>query len=232
MQFRLGPYPVTIKFSVLIIGVLVGMQFISAGEYVLALTIGGTWTLAIVVAVLTHELGHAVMVRRYGGAPEITVWAFGGFTQWSEDPPLPDRQRFVVAASGSALQLVIAFAVFWLGRIGLLGPTMAAVFDRSPFAFPNDAFQIGGLAGFAVAVVVYVGMVWSLFNYLPIRGLDGYHMLATFLLQRLPARRAVPLVNRISVGIGLIVAAWFFLRGELFIAFFIVMLTLGGARSR
>ncbi len=230
MRFRLGPYPVIIKFSVVIIGLLVGMQFVTEGEYLLALTIGGTWTLAIVVAVLTHELGHAVMVRRYGGEPTITIWAFGGFTQWAEETPMPDRRRFVVAASGSALQLLIAFVVFWLGRTGLLGVTMASVFDRNPFAFPSDAYLIGGLGGFALAVVVYVGMVWSLFNYLPIRGLDGYHMLATFLLQRMPAKRAIPLVNRLSIVIGLGAAGWFFLQGEYFIAFFIVLMAFNGLR--
>ena len=103
MRFRLGPYPVTIKFSVLLIGVLVGMQFLTEGEFLLAVSIGGTWTLAIVVAVLTHELGHAVMVRRYGGDPTITVWAFGGYTQWADESPMPDRRRFIVAAAGSAL---------------------------------------------------------------------------------------------------------------------------------
>ncbi len=230
MRFRIGPYPVIIKPSVLIIGVLVGMQFASAGAFGLAVAFGGTWTAAIVVAVLTHELGHAVMVRRYGGDPAITVWAFGGFTQWAEESPMPDRRRFVVAAAGSALQLAIAFAVYGLGRAGLLGSTMAAVFDRSPFTFPNDAYLLGGLGGFAVAVVVYVGMVWSLFNYLPIRGLDGYHMLATFLMQRMPANRAVPAVNRLSILVGLGAAAFFFFRGEFFIAFFIVLMTFGGFR--
>lgn len=228
MRFRLGPYPVIIRWSVLVIGVLVGMQFVGDGDYVLAVQVGGTWMMAIVVAVLTHELGHAVMVRRFGGEPTITVWAFGGFTQWAEETPMPDRRRFLVAAAGSAVQLAIAFAIYGLGRIGVFGASLAEVFDRNPFVFPTDAYLVGGLGGFALAVVVYFGMVWSLFNYLPIRGLDGYHMLATFLMQRMPANRAIPLLNRLSIGIGLLVAAWFFLRGDVFIAFFIVFLTLNG----
>ena len=105
MRFRLGPYPVMIRASILLIGALVGAQFAARGDWVLALLFGATWMGAIIVGVLTHELGHAVMVRRYGGDPHITIFAFGGFTQWAPDPerPLSDRQRFVVAAAGSSI---------------------------------------------------------------------------------------------------------------------------------
>ena len=234
MRFRLGPYPVMIRASILLVGALVGAQFATRGDWLLALLFGGTWMGAIIVGVLTHELGHAVMVRRYGGEPTITIFAFGGFTQWAPDPeqPLTDRQRFVVAAAGSAAQLTVAFAVYALARVGVFGPALAAVFDRSPFAFPDSAFAEAGFWGFAMALLVYVGMVWSLFNWLPIRGLDGYHMLGAVLLERMPAQRAVTLLNGLSVGVGLIAGGLFALRGDLFIAFFIVWITLGGLRSR
>ncbi len=231
MRLRVGPYPVIIRGSVLLIGLLVGLQ--ANGSPWFATLVGATGMLSMVVAILTHELGHAAMVRRYGGEPTITVWGFGGFTQWAPDAerPMSDRQRFVVAAAGSGVQLAVAFVVFLLGRHGFLGPTYAAIFDRSPFSFPATAFAIGGFSGFAVALVVYIGMVWSLFNWLPIRGLDGYHMLGAFLLQRMSANRAVRLLNGLSIGLGLVVAGFFALRGDLFLAFFIVWITLGGLRS-
>ena len=233
MRFRLGPYPVMIRASILLIGVLIGAPFALQGDWASALFFGAIWMGAIVVGVLTHELGHAVMVRRYGGDPTITVFAFGGFTQWAPDPerPLTDRERFVVAAAGSAAQLAVAFAVYAVARVGVFGPTLARVFDRSPFVFPDAAFSQAGFWGFAVALLVYVGMVWSLFNWLPIRGLDGYHMLGAVLLERMPAQRAVSLLNALSVGVGLIAGGLFALRGDLFIALFIVWITLGGLRS-
>ena len=36
------------------------------------------WILAVLVSILIHELGHAVVQRRYGGHPRIILYGLGG----------------------------------------------------------------------------------------------------------------------------------------------------------
>lgn len=180
LHFRLGSFPVTISPTILLLFGFI--LFTNSGQGVgFGAAIAGTVTLALLVAVLTHELGHAVLAKKTGAKPEIRLHGMGGVTMWLPTRPVPLRERFAISAAGSATQLAGAFVVFAAGRSGLLGSDLAETFAGSPFRFPIDAYGIGGFPVLFVAMVVYLGMVWSLFNYIPIPGLDGYHMLDSVL---------------------------------------------------
>jgi len=180
LNFRLGSFPVTISPTILLLFGFI--LFNNSGQGVgFGAAIAGTVTLALLVAVLTHELGHAVLAKRTGAKPEIRLHGMGGVTMWLPTRPVPLRERFGISAAGSATQLAGAFLVFAAGRSGMLGSDLAETFAGSPFRFPIDAYGIGGFPVLFVAMVVYLGMVWSLFNYIPIPGLDGYHMLDSVL---------------------------------------------------
>ena len=101
VRFRLGSIPIRIRPTVLLIG---GYVFYLTRDWLTAIV----WMAALVIAVLTHELGHALVVRRVGSEPAITVWAFGGYTAWRPTPGIGPRQRFAISAAGSALHLAIA----------------------------------------------------------------------------------------------------------------------------
>src|SRR5262249_57461741 len=58
----------------------------------------GAW-LGFVLIILLHEMGHAMLVMRYGlGVTSIDLHAYGGATRWSGQAT--DRQRSVVAWGG------------------------------------------------------------------------------------------------------------------------------------
>jgi Zn-dependent protease len=219
LRFSLGPIPIRIQPTVLLVGVYVWFVSRSVEAAVV-------WTSALVVAVLTHELGHAIVVRRVGSEPAVTVWALGGYTSWVPTPGIGWKQRFAISAAGSAMQLAVAATVWVLGAVGLLGPTIQAAFGANPF----ELGSLGGgpLVAFA-AVVVYLGMVWSLFNWIPIPGLDGAHMLRAA-LGRVEAKAA----DRIVLVVGLVVAAaiagWLLWRGERFLAVFVLVIAATGIR--
>ena len=90
--------------------------------------VGGTsvgWLLACAAAlllfasVILHELGHALVARRYGlPVHAITLFALGGVTEIADAPPEPVRD-FLVAVAGPAVSLLLTVLVglaWWFAR--------------------------------------------------------------------------------------------------------------------
>jgi Zn-dependent protease len=78
----------------------------------------GAW-LGFVLIILLHEIGHALLVMRYGlGVTSIDLHAYGGATRWSG--AASEHQRSVIAWGGvlaqAALLVVTALVV------GVVGP--------------------------------------------------------------------------------------------------------------
>jgi Zn-dependent protease len=89
---------------------------------------GGTsvaWLLAcaaallLFVSVILHELGHALVARRYGlPVHAITLFALGGVTEIADAPPEPVRD-FLVAVAGPAVSLLLTLLgglAWWAAR--------------------------------------------------------------------------------------------------------------------
>ena len=60
LNFKVGPFPVTIEASFFIFAVLLGYGRGGVIELV-------SWVLVVFASVLIHELGHALVGRRLGG---------------------------------------------------------------------------------------------------------------------------------------------------------------------
>ena len=60
------------------------------------------------IAVALHELGHAIAIRLYGG--EVLDWGFYGFAGYVAFDPrdFSDAQQIVIAAAGTAVNLLLA----------------------------------------------------------------------------------------------------------------------------
>jgi Zn-dependent protease len=139
----------------------------------LAAALGVVFLLAVFGSVLLHELGHALMARRFGIATRrIVLLPIGGVAQLEGQPRTP-RQELAIALAGPAVNLVIAATIFVVGAItglssyGLIGALMLAnlglaVFNLVP-AFPMDggralrallATRLGGARATEIAVRV------------------------------------------------------------------------------
>src|SRR5580765_3382581 len=69
-------------------------------------------------AVLAHEIGHAVVARRYHvGVEGIDLWLLGGMARLSDDAPTP-KAEWRIAAAGPVVS-VVATVLFLGGAIGL-----------------------------------------------------------------------------------------------------------------
>ncbi|HWC89961.1 MAG TPA: hypothetical protein VG433_09905, partial [Pirellulales bacterium] len=57
------------------------------------------WVLAVLISVLVHEMGHALVIRHYGWQPRITLYGMGGLASYNAvriDP----RTHIVISLAG------------------------------------------------------------------------------------------------------------------------------------
>lgn len=130
---------------------------------------GAYWATGVVaalllfVAVLTHELAHAVIaIRRGVPVPRITLFVFGGVSEMAKQPETA-RAEFAIAAVGPATSFVIAAIA------GALTLTLGGT---------NEKFE--AIVGYLATINVLLGV----FNLLPAFPLDGGRVLRSILWGR------------------------------------------------
>lgn len=193
LSFPLFRIPVRVRPSFLLIAALLGL--VGTTEPVLV----GAWIAIVFVSILVHELGHALTARSYGAKVEIELNGIGGLTRWSiPSDSLGPGRRAVVAASGSAVGVLFGAAI-WL---------VASRFG------PYD-----GVSFFVINNLVFVNVFWGLLNWLPIRPLDGGHLLLSLLEKFAPVRG-----DAIARGVFLVTAAAGVAYGLLFDRIFIAFI--------
>ena len=111
-------------------------------------------------SIFIHELGHALMVRKYGLPVAITLVAFGGVASFPAGQ-LDRRQSFLVTAAGPGIQFVLGFLVI-------------AVIRYLPI--PEQSLLL-----ILLYDLLWISIVWAVFNCLPIFPMDGGQMLAAIL---------------------------------------------------
>ena len=177
--------PVTVRTSFLLIAAMIGFLGVGSAAETAA------WIVIVFVSILIHELGHALTARTYGSSVAIELNGLGGLTRWSApDGELTPGRRALVAAAGSATGLLFGGLV-WLiaARLGPYGPLVAFILEST----------------------IYVNVFWGLLNWLPIRPLDGGHLLES-LLEKVAPRRGemiAKVVFIVTAAAALAFALWF-----------------------
>jgi Zn-dependent protease len=228
LRFRLFGFPIYVSPTFLILGV-----------FLLDSPIGAQGILSFVGAafasVIIHELGHAFAVRQTGGVvQQITLHGLGGATSWV-DPHgrINWSRKILIAAAGAGLGFVVAGVLYLMVRAGLLGQTASRVII-SPFQVAlGTAANEGSWGVFFLGAFIYVTIAWGLINWLPIGGLDGWHILSELLEKWIPNRGRM-----LAAIIGVLVAAgagWFlFAQGYRFAPIVLMLFALqafSGARA-
>lgn len=154
--------PVTVRTSFLLIAALIGFLGVGSPAETIA------WIVIVFVSILIHELGHALTARTYGSSVAIELNGLGGLTRWSApDGELTPGRRALIAAAGSATGLLFGGVVWLVAR------------QFGPYS---------SLVAFILESTIYVNVFWGLLNWLPIRPLDGGHLLES-LLEKVAPRR-------------------------------------------
>lgn len=126
------------------------------------LWMGVLGAIGVIASIVIHELSHSLVARSYGlRIRGITLFAFGGAAEMTEEPPSP-RAEFMISVVGPLTSLVLA-AIFYV-----VGSALDAADVPRPF----------------VGVVTYlagINVILALFNLVPAFPLDGGRMLRAVL---------------------------------------------------
>ena len=118
------------------------------------------WLVVVFISVLVHELGHALVARRFGLSPQITLYSMGGLTSWSEDIEIAPWKNLAISLAGPAAGFLLGGVLF------LAAPTLLR-------AVPSELLTV------AYYDLLWVNIGWGVFNLFPILPLDGGHVLLT-----------------------------------------------------
>ncbi len=187
---RLLGVPVRFHFTfvlLLIFLVLLGL----GGSQSTAMT--AVYVAALFGSVVLHELGHAVVGRRYGiGTTEIVLYPIGGISRLARQPRA--REELWIALAGPAVNLLIAAA--------LLGG-LAATGRLQPVAELGHATDANLLERVAVG-----NLFLGAFNLLPAFPMDGGRVLRSLLARWWPEERATAMAaaagRALAVAMGLV----------------------------
>lgn len=195
---RLFGFPISIQpMAFLLLAVIVAADMATGG--VVGAGFALVKMLLLFSMVLVHELGHALVARRYDRREiEIVLTALGGVTL-TRAPP--------TALWGLAMTLAGPFAGF------LLGAAAALVL----FLTPESRFDQFGV------YLVVVSVFWSAFNLLPMYPLDGGQALVHVLRLKLAEGPAVRWGARVGVVTAGIVGGAGIATGQFFIALIAVL---------
>jgi stage IV sporulation protein FB len=185
---RILGIPVRIEPSFLLIAVMVGAM----GGTVMGMI---TWIVVIFLAVLVHEMGHALVMRAYGFEPYIVLHGFGG---------LAGREGSFGRTS-IWREVAISLAGPGAGFLLAVPAALALLFVPAPV--------LGGL-GNLLEVLLRVTIFLSILNLIPMMPLDGGNVARLLLLRFFPSRPRLPfyltiLVAGLSIPLSIVVGFYF-----------------------
>jgi len=191
------------------------------------------WTAVVLFSILAHELGHALMYRRFGQDARIILYHFGGLaipTNWGRRRHLRPAERFLVSAAGPVAQLLLALVVILVLRGGgYLVPFPIESVGEALGLFTGQRFR--SAYGLALAdFLLYVNVMWPLLNLMPVPPLDGGQMVREGM-----EICGVADAARIAAVIGLVVGGGIaylaFNRGEQYLGIMFAMLAVSCFQS-
>jgi Zn-dependent protease len=152
---------------------------------------GGPLTILLLLSVfgcvVLHELGHALMARRFGIATEdITLYPIGGVARLRRMPRAPGAE-LLIALAGPAVNFAL------VAGLSLLGLLIGDPYGASP------------VFGSFFDELVVVNLVLGLFNLIPAFPMDGGRVLRALLSGWLGRTRA----TIIAAGVGRLLAVLF-----------------------
>jgi membrane-associated protease RseP (regulator of RpoE activity) len=134
------------------------------------------WVAVVFVSILVHELGHAVLQRRYGGHPWITLYGLGGLASCDDCDRSP-RSQILISLAGPTAGFLLAIVV--VAALAVAGHFRGWRWDFMPIDWvPFDIayWQENGkpsLRDAAIFYLLWVNIFWGLINLLPVYPLDG-----------------------------------------------------------
>ncbi len=176
-----GRIPITIHPLFWLTALLIG--FLSSQGSPLAILL---WIVVILVSVLVHEFGHALMALAFHLKPSIELVALGGVTT-HEGKDLPLWKQFLIVLNGPLFGFLLFLSAWGLGKLPL-GETLSTVF----LFFSR------------------VNLIWTILNLVPVVPLDGGQLLR-IVLEALFGKKGFRYSLIVGMGLSLALSVLFFL---------------------
>ncbi|MEO1496763.1 MAG: site-2 protease family protein [Planctomycetota bacterium] len=187
-----SPTPYDLRFKLLGVPVRIHPMF-----WVIALFLGGSatpqqavvWVAAVLISVVVHEMGHALVQRAFGGSPSVVLYGFGGLAM-APGTRQSTWRNVAVSLAGPLAGFTLA-AVIYVG-------VRASGAPRSPIAADllND--------------LLFINIAWSVLNLAPIWPLDGGQVARELLVRFLPPSKGVFVSLVVSLVAAIVIGMWLF----------------------
>jgi stage IV sporulation protein FB len=162
------------------------------------------WAIVVTVSILVHELGHALVARHYRLNPSILLHGLGGLC--NHERAERDLHDVLIIAAGPLAGLALGVASW--------------VFAQSApelMASPEHPW-----IGIAVNNSIWVNIVWSIVNLLPLWPLDGGQLFRLAMLRVAKPKRAEQITHFTALGLLALAAALGFVYGGTLLLFLVL----------
>lgn len=188
-QFSLLKFPVRVHWTFGLMALFIGGGLGVRGPE--------DWTPVLVamavifISILVHELGHAVAGKRFGARPQIVLHSMGGLC-YLPGARFGRRQSIIVSLAGPAAGFLLA---------GLTLLLLLALAPQHP------------LVQYAFSVSLFINVLWTILNLMPILPLDGGQVLREILgPSKIQITRSIGMVAALllclfALAVGLYIAA-------------------------
>lgn len=149
--------------------------------------------LCIFVAILIHELGHAVVTRYFGWQPEIVLYFFGGYATSMRHSTW---KNIAVSAAGPIAGFLL-FALLFFG----VGPNLGRLLQEI------ESVRARELLVSALNFSLFINLLWNAMNLVPVLPLDG-GQIARDLLERYRRRDGLEWSLKLSIAAAGAIVVW------------------------
>lgn len=193
--------PIYLHFTFLLL-----LLFVAWVEYQMAQQVlpALLFIVAVFASVCLHELGHAMMARRYGiQTDEIVLYPIGGVARLHSMGE--GLQEFWISIAGPTVNILIA-----LGILGILVAT------GQPIVPGEHLFTS---SGYFLQHLLLANVILVLFNIIPAFPMDGGRLLRAVLTQKFSKARATSIASKCGQALAILFMIWGFMWGHVILMF-------------
>lgn len=184
LELRIGSIPLRVHGMFFLMALLLGMTERDPARLAI-------WVAIVLVSVVIHELGHALMGMAFGLVPRIELHGMGGHTAFAAGPklraPIGPAKSVAISVAGPFAGFAFAVVVF--------GAQLAGYQPEHP------------LARHAVSLLFFVNVAWGIFNLVPMLPLDGGNVLRA-VLEAVSKSKGEKIARGVSVAVAASIALW------------------------
>ncbi|PQO26684.1 hypothetical protein C5Y96_19560 [Blastopirellula marina] len=180
LHFSLFKIPIRIHPMFWLVAVLLGFNGSDPKTVVL-------WVATLLISILVHEMGHALVIQWYGWSPSVVLYSFGGlaihnpYVQSNFGPGRGRRNKWtqiIISLAGPGAGFLLAsliIAITWgTGLAQYEVTTFGETMVPSGYNMnPSDRLLTYPYIALWLDFMLYFNIIWGLVNLLPIFPLDG-----------------------------------------------------------